>query len=197
MKKNFFQLIHEQTEKTNQHDASGNQNNEINQLVFDVIYMLRVHLLELSKLKKLVEKFTTKYTGISLEIYLKGMQNPISAALKKTISRDSEFHSLSDSDDDSFLDDIYASNFPITATAAFFPGPYLPPFPPILDPASDAQNKNPFPNAFNVNEKFFYEQQNNYLLACFAQSMQHNLPTTTSSSLQFSNATVKPSSKKE
>uniref|UniRef100_A0AC35FIJ8 Uncharacterized protein n=1 Tax=Panagrolaimus sp. PS1159 TaxID=55785 RepID=A0AC35FIJ8_9BILA len=52
--------------------------------------------------------------------------------IKKTFAHESDLNSLSDSDDDSFLDDIYASNYPITATGMIFPGAFMPqPFPSI------------------------------------------------------------------
>uniref|UniRef100_A0AC34FX50 Uncharacterized protein n=1 Tax=Panagrolaimus sp. ES5 TaxID=591445 RepID=A0AC34FX50_9BILA len=157
--------------------------------------MLRIHLLELSKLKKLIEKFKTKYTGI----------------LKKTFAHESDLNSLSDSDDDSFLDDIYASNYPITATGMFFPGPYMPTFPQIPDSIDvNLQNKNIFHNnGFNKsNEKIFYDQQNNYMLQLaylanthsLQQQQQQQYQQQTSLSIPSTaskNATVNPSTKKK
>uniref|UniRef100_A0A914Z3U5 Uncharacterized protein n=1 Tax=Panagrolaimus superbus TaxID=310955 RepID=A0A914Z3U5_9BILA len=67
--------------------------------------------------------------------------------LKKTFAHESDLNSLSDSDDDSFLGDIYASNYPITATGMFFPGPYMPLFPQIPDSTDvNLQNKHIFHN---------------------------------------------------
>uniref|UniRef100_A0AC34Q9B0 MEIS N-terminal domain-containing protein n=1 Tax=Panagrolaimus sp. JU765 TaxID=591449 RepID=A0AC34Q9B0_9BILA len=73
--------------KTNQPKESDK---EIDELIFNTIFMLRVHLLELSKLRSLVERFKTTYCD----------------QIKKSLTKNSEYSSLGDSDDEIFTQSV-------------------------------------------------------------------------------------------